>query len=146
GKKNLKLKEQNVVNYYTSSLKVDFRALQKEIQEYLKVNATSSADFWFRTYATSLFKTVTMDLDTEIYNKYGVAPAFKTGYNKMAEGLASTGRSLNDVSVRFDSGSQATVRINYNTAAGAVSLADYTFSYSYNKTTGELVLTKVDQA
>ncbi len=145
GKTKLKQKEANVVNYFTTGLKVDFRALQKEVQEYMKRTAPTDNSLSIRPYVSNLYKTVTMNLSNAYYTKYGISSAFSTAYSALRAGLATSNRTLNNISVRFDSSTQATIRVNYTSASGTFD-ADFTFSYTYDKSTGDLKLTKADQA
>ncbi len=147
GRDRLKAKETNVVNYFTTGLGVDFRALQKEVVEYMKKTSTGStlSSYLLPTYLSKTYKTVTINMNSLIYNKYGTSSAFMTAYNDLKAGIAATNRTLNSFSLRFDSSTQLTVRVNY-TSGGSVFDADYTFSYTLNSSTGELVLTKANQA
>jgi len=145
GKTKLKQKEANVVNYFTTGLKVDFRALQREVQEYMKRTAPTDNSLSIRPYVSSLYKTVTMNLSNAYYTKYGTSSAFSSAYSALRTGLAASNRTLNSISVRFDSSTQATIRVNYTSASGTFD-ADFTFSYTYDKSTGDLKLTKADQA
>lgn len=147
GKTKLKQKEANVVNYFTTGLKVDFRALQKEVQEYMKSTSTGAtlSSYLLPTYLTGLYKTVTINLGNSIYNKYGVSTKFSAAYNALRTGIATSNRTLNNISIRFDTSSQATIRVNYTSASGTFD-ADFTFSYNFDKSTGDLILTKVAQA
>ncbi|WP_053003498.1 substrate import-associated zinc metallohydrolase lipoprotein [Sphingobacterium sp. Ag1] len=145
GKTKLKQKEANVVNYFTTGLKVDFRALQKEVQEYMKRTAPTDNSLSIRPYVSSLYKTVTMNLSNAYYTKYGTSSAFSSAYSALRTGLAASNRTLNSISVRFDASTQATIRVNYTSASGTFD-ADFTFSYTYDKSTGDLKLTKADQA
>jgi substrate import-associated zinc metallohydrolase lipoprotein len=145
GKTKLKQKEANVVNYFTTGLKVDFRALQKEVQEYMKRTAPTDNSLSIRPYVSSLYKTVTMNLSNAYYTKYGTSSAFSSAYSALRTGLTASNRTLNNISVRFDSSTQATVRVNYTSSSGTFD-ADFTFSYTYSKSTGDLKLTKADQA
>lgn len=145
GKTKLKQKEANVVNYFTTGLKVDFRALQKEVQEYMKRTAPTDNSLSIRPYVSSLYKAVTMNLSNAYYTKYGTSSAFSSAYSALRTGLSASNRTLNSISVRFDSSTQATIRVNYTSASGTFD-ADFTFSYTYDKSTGDLKLTKADQA
>lgn len=151
GKSKLKQKEANVVNYFTTGLKVDFRALQKEVQEYMKRTAPTDNSLSIRPYVSSLYKTVTMNLSNAYYTKYGTSSAFSTIYNKMKLAIlnySSTAKyNMDYMQIRFDNANTATIRCAFTAAAGGTQyFADYTFAYTYNSTSGDLTFTKIDQA
>ena len=149
GKTKLKQKEANVANYFTSNLKVDFRSLQKEIQDYLRATA-NPADVRFPQYLNSLFKTVTINMTNPIYSKYGTPSELKSVYDQMKAAVlaASTSRyNMDYLQVRFNDASTATVRIAFTPANSTTQyMADYTFSYTYSTSTGDISFTKIDQA
>lgn len=149
GKIKLKQKETNVANYFTANLKVDFRSLQKEIQNYLK-RTVYPADLKFPQYLQRLYKTVTINHSSSIYSKYGIAPSFKTPYDQMKAAVLAANNAakynLDYIQIRFDSANAATIRLVYTGAGStAQNAADYSFSYTYNNSTGALVFTKVAQ-
>ena len=150
GRSKLKQKEMNVVNYFTSGLKVDFRALQKEIQEYMKKTSPTDASLTLRPYVSTLYKTVMINLNNAYYTKYGISNDFTTAYNNMkAAVLAYSSTALYNMDymqVRFDGANTATIRLAFTAAGGGTQyFADYSFSYTYNSATGELNFTKVNQ-
>ncbi|MEI5984085.1 substrate import-associated zinc metallohydrolase lipoprotein [Sphingobacterium sp. PU5-4] len=150
GKSKLKQKEANVANYYTSNLKVNFRELQKEIQNYLKSTVYPN-DLKFPQYLASTYKTVTINPGNAIYSKYGKPAEFQAAYDKMKAAVlaySSTAKyNLDYVQVRFEADNKATIRCAFTAAAGGTQyLADYSFTYAYNTTSGDLTFTKVEQA
>ena len=142
GKSKLKQKEANIANYFTSNLKVDFRELQKEIQNYLKSTVYPN-DLKFPQYLSRLFKTVTVNFNDPIYAKYGQTTQLKTAFDGIKAAIAPYGPT-DFMQVRFDSNTAATVRFAF-TNNGTQYMADYSFDYTYNSTTGEITFTKVAQ-
>lgn len=142
GKSKLKQKEANIANYFTSSLKVDFRELQKEIQDYLKSTVYPN-DLKFQQYLTTLFKTVTINFNNPIYTKYGETPQMKAAYDGIKADIARYGPT-DFMQIRFDSSTAATIRFAF-TSGTTQYFADYSFDYTYSRTTGELKFTKVAQ-
>ena len=149
GKAKLKQKEANVANYFTSNLKVDFRELQKEVQDYLKETIYPN-DLKFPQYLQTLYKTVTINLNDPIYGKYGSPAGFKTAYDQMKAAVlaysSSARYNMDYLQIRFDSANTATVRFAFTGTNGTQYLADYSFSYTYSTSTGDLTFTKVAQA
>lgn len=150
GKSKLKQKEANVANYYTSNLKVNFRELQKEIQNYLKSTVYPN-DLKFPQYLASTYKTVMINPGNVIYSKYGKPAVFQAAYDKMKAAVlaySSTSKfNMDNLQVIFEADNKATIRIAYTAASGGNQLfADYSFTYTYNTTSGELTFTKVAQA
>ena len=145
GKAKLKQKENNVANYYTANLRVDFRELQKEIQNYLK-STVNPNDLKFPQYLQTLFKTVTINTNNTVYTKYGLPAGLKTAYDGMKAGVSGAGYGNMDYfQVRFDNASTAHIRVAF-TFNNTQYFADYTFSYTYSTSTGEITFTKVAQA
>lgn len=150
GKKNLKLKEQNVEGYFNDKLNVDFRELQMEIQKYLRTTA-NPADLRFAPYLQSVYKSFRINLQSDLYTKYGISQQFRSAYEAMKQGIldysSSAKYNMDYMQLRFDSSDQATVRLAFTAAAGGTQyVADYTFGYVYNASTGKIEFTKIDQA
>ncbi|SEG03679.1 substrate import-associated zinc metallohydrolase lipoprotein [Sphingobacterium lactis] len=144
GKAALKAKEANVANYYTSNLKVDFRALQKEIQNYLKTKANPS-DLRFPQYVYRLFKKVSINPSSPTMTKYGLSTPFKTAFDKLVANMKANGYNIPSVDVRFISDNQLVVRFPFVGNDGTTYYADYLFSYTLSTTTGEIEIKKIDQ-
>lgn len=154
GKLALKAKEASVVQYFTVSLGIDFRALQREVQQVVRQTykyPAASFQYWV---GQNLFKTMTTNLEDPIYTNNAISADYTTAYNNFkATVLAANTTSkfhMDNVQLRFESATALTVRVAYTptagTTAGTQSNADYTFTYTINSVTGAVVFTKVAQA
>lgn len=154
GQAALRLKEQNVVGYFNSAFKIDFRALQKEIQLYIKdtlKDVSATFPYWINQ---GLYKTVTINLDDAIYSVYGISPDFVAVYNQFKEDMLATSTTakyrLDYVQLRFDTPTSLVVRAAFTATGGNNNgtqfLADYSFSTLVNSTTGDVTFTKIAQA
>ncbi|MGN5956359.1 substrate import-associated zinc metallohydrolase lipoprotein [Sphingobacterium lactis] len=150
GSTKLKQKEANVANYFTTNLKVDFRELQKTVQNHLKSTIYPN-DLKFPQYLGGTYKTVTITPGNAIYSKYGKPAEFQAAYDKMKAAVlaySSTAKyNMDNLQIRFEADNKATFRIAYTAASGGAQLfADYSFTYTLNTTSGDLTFTKVAQA
>lgn len=154
GQAALRAKEQNVVDYYNSSLNIDFRALQKEVQLYIKdvLHETSvTFPYWLNQ---GLYKTITINLNDQMYNTYGVSPEFRDAYEEYSEAVwnlnSSARYKVDYMQFRFESPTSLVVRFAFSatlgSAAGTQYFGDYSFSLSTSSATGESTFTKIDQA
>jgi substrate import-associated zinc metallohydrolase lipoprotein len=149
GQAALRAKESNVVNYF-SSINVDFRALQKKVQTYIKdvlKDPTVTFPYWLNQ---SLYKTMTINLEDQMYTTYGSSPDFATAYNRFKDTLAAFNPSakyhLDYLQLMFTSTTTLTVRAAFTAAAGGTQyFADYNFSIGVNSTTGATTFTKAAQ-
>ena len=145
GKAALKAKEASVVQYFTINLGVDFRALQKEVQNVVrgvyKWNQ-GSFPYWM---GQNLFKTMTIDLNSNLaYDKFGISNEFKTAYQNAITAIAAVGgagRKLNFIRLEFLSTSQANLYVNYSNSAGSTLEALYALDMTFNSTTGQTKFT-----
>lgn len=154
GKVALKAKEASVVQYFTINLGIDFRALQREVQNVVrKIYKYPAASFPYWV-GQNLFKTMTVNLEDPIYTTNGISTEFAAAYNSFkATVLAYSSTSkyhMDNVQLRFESTTVLTVRVPFTATAGSSAgsqyNADYTFSYSINPVTGAVVFTKAAQA
>lgn len=151
GKAALKSKEASVEQYFTINLGVDFRALQREVQNVVRNTyklQTTGLPYWF---GQNLFKTMTINLEDPLYTANPMSANFTTAYNSFKTAVLAQSSSakyhLDYVQFRFESTTALTVRAAYTPAAGGTQLfADYTFSYTINGTTGAVTFTKIAQA
>jgi len=151
GQAALRAKESSVVNYFTSSLNVDFRALQKKVQLYIRdslKDVTVTFPYWLNQ---NLYKTMTINLEDPMYNTYGSSAAFAAAYNQFKSVIlaySSTNKYHMDyLQFMFTNSTTLTVRAAFTAAAGGTQyLADYSFSMAVNSTTGATTFTKVAQA
>lgn len=150
GKVRLVQKELNVINYY-NNLGISFKELQREVQLYMKntLNLKESRfPYWL---SQKLYSSVTVNLESDLYTKYGSSPDFEVPYNQMKAAIlaySSTAKyHMDNVQFMFDSPTVMTVRIPFTAAAGGTQFnADYTFNYTVDANTGEMTFTKVAQA
>jgi hypothetical protein len=151
GQAALRAKESSVVNYFSSSLNIDFRALQKKVQLYIKdvlKDQSVTFPYWFNQ---NLYKTMTINLEDQMYATYGSPASFTTAYNRFKDTIlaySSTAKYHMDyLQFMFASPTSLTVRAAF-TPAGVTSqyFADYTFSMGVNTTTGATTFTKIAQA
>lgn len=154
GKKALRAKEQSVVDYFNSSLNIDFRALQKEIQLYIK-NTLKDPSVTFPYWINQgLYKTLTVNLDDVMYAQYGSSAAFATVYNQFKEAVYNFNTTaryrLDYIQFRFDTPTSLVVRAAFTatggTANGTQYFGDYSFTANVNSNTGETTFTKIAQA
>ncbi|MGV3546353.1 MAG: substrate import-associated zinc metallohydrolase lipoprotein [Pedobacter sp.] len=145
GKAALKAKEASVVQYFTINLGVDFRALQKEVQNVVRnvyKLPSSTFAYWI---GQNLFKSITIDLNSNlVYNTYGISNDFKTAYNAAVTGVAAVGnanRKLNYIRLDLISATAANLYVNYSNAAGSTLEALYAFNTTFNATSGQTKFT-----
>lgn len=145
GKAALKAKEASVVQYFTINLGVDFRSLQKEVQNVVRNTyklPTAGFPYWF---GQNLFKTMTIDLNSNlVYGTSGISNEFKTAYQAAVTGVAAVGganRTLNYIRLDFLSTTGANLYVNYSNSAGSVLEALYAFNMTYNAATGQTKFT-----
>ncbi|MCX2450522.1 putative zinc-binding metallopeptidase [Pedobacter sp. PLR] len=150
-KLRLKQKALNAVNYFNTALNVDFRSLQREIQDYMQneiKDPTLSFPYWM---SKNLYKTMTINLEDPLYTANGVSEDFRVPYEQLKDAILKFNGTvkyhLDNITLRFSSATALTVRLAISPAAGGGQLfADYTFSYTVNPTTGAVVFTKIAQA
>lgn len=145
GKAALKAKEASVVQYFTINLGVDFRALQKEVQNVVRNTyklPSSTFAYWM---GQNLFKSMTIDLNSNLtYNTLGISPEFKAAYDAAVTGVAAVGnanRKLNYIRLDFLSTTAANLYVNYTNSAGSVLEGLYALNMTFNATTGQTQFT-----
>lgn len=166
GKLRLIQKENNVINYF-KNLGIDYKELQREVQKYMIGLGRNESKFayWLNKNRTPLvtpapnpalplvptFKSLTVNLESDVYTTYGSSANFATPYNQMKAAIlafsATAKYHMDNMQLLFDSTTGLTVRIPFTAAAGGTQYsADYTFAYTVNTSTGEVTFTKVAQA
>jgi len=141
-KSRLKLKEANVVNYYTTGLGFDFRRLQREVQNYLKnVVKDPSVTFGYWLNRGSLYKTLTMDMTNDIaYTTYPMPTQFKALYQSASAGIAAiplaSRLNMNSIKLNFTSATAMNVEVSFNQGTTAL-LAKYAFNMIVDPATSE---------
>jgi hypothetical protein len=152
GQAALRAKESSVVNYFSSSLNVDFRALQKKVQLYIKdvlKDPSVTFPYWFNQ---GLYKTMTINLEDQLYATYGSPAGFAAAYNQFKNVILAYSSAakyhLDYLQFMFPSStSPLTVRAAFTAAAGGTQyFADYTFSMAVDAATGATTFTKIAQA
>jgi hypothetical protein len=150
GQAALRSKESSVVNYFTSSLNVDFRALQKKVQLYIKdvlKDPSVTLPYWLNQ---NLYKTMTINLEDQMYATYGISPDFATAYNRFKDTVLAFNSTakyhLDYLQFMFTSSTVLTVRAAFTApATGTQYFADYNFTMAVNTNTGETTFTKAAQ-
>jgi substrate import-associated zinc metallohydrolase lipoprotein len=150
GQAALRAKESSVVNYFTFSLNIDFRALQKKVQLYIRdvlKDPSVTFPYWLNQ---NTYKTMTINLEDPMYATYGSSADFAAAYNQFRDVILAYSSAnkyhLDYVQFMFGSATSLTVRAAFTSIAGAQYLADYTFAMSVNTNTGATTFTKVAQA
>lgn len=146
GKAALKAKEASVVQYFTINLGVDFRALQKEIQNVVRnvyKLPSSTFAYWM---GQNLFKTMTINLEDQIYTANPMSADFSTSYNSFKAAVLAYSSTqkyhLDYIQLRFESATVCTVRAAFSNTTTQY-FGDYSFSYTINANTGAVTFTKV---
>ncbi len=141
----IRAKMQSVAEYYNSGLNMDFYALQKQVQLYLK-DTLGDPEVTFPYWINQgLYKTLTIDPGDAMYATYGSSAAFNTMLANLRTYLAtmSTSRTLNYVQLRFTSPTALVVRVAYTSSAQF--FADFNYTFSTNVNAGITRFTKVAQ-
>ncbi len=139
GKLALKAKEASVVQYFTVNLGIDFRALQREVQQVVRQTykyPAASFPYWI---GQGLFKNITIDLSNPVYTSSGISTNFSTAYQAAVTAVALVGnanRKLNYIRLDFISATGANLYLNYTNSAGSTLEALYALNMTFNSTTG----------
>lgn len=153
GKSRLTQKLNNVINYYTN-LGINFKALQKEVQAYMisiNRNETKFA-YWlnkrrFPAPATNVvptFSSLTINLNSDTYIKYGGSTQFKAIWDAVVSGVAAVGgagRRVNYIRLEFPTTGQATLNVNYTNSANTVFDARYALAMAVTVSNGQIKFT-----
>lgn len=150
GQAALRAKESSVVSYF-SNLNIDFRALQREVQLYIRDTLKDPAvtfPYWLNQ---NLYKTLTVNLEDGMYTTYGSSATFSGVYNQFKNVILSYSSTskyhLDYLQFRFTSATLMTVRAAFTATGGTTQyFGDYDFSMTINPTTGEVKFTKVANA
>jgi substrate import-associated zinc metallohydrolase lipoprotein len=154
GQAALRAKESSVVNYFTSSLNVDFRALQKKVQLYIKDVLKDPSVTFLYWLGQGLYKTMTINLEDQMYTTYGISPDFANAYNQFKAVVLAANTTakyhMDYLQFMFNTATTCTVRIAFTATAGSTQgtqyLADYTFGVGIDSGTGAVTFTKIAQA
>jgi hypothetical protein len=104
--------------------------------------------YWFNQ---SLYKTMTINLEDQLYATYGSSADFAAAYNQFKNVILAYSSAakyhLDYLQFMFASPTSLTVRAAFTAAGGTTQFfADYTFSMAVNATTGATTFTKIAQA
>ena len=153
GKKALRLKEQSVVDYYNSSLGIDFRALQKEVQLYIKdvlKDTKATFPYWLNL---GLYKNITVNMNDVMYSNYGSSAGFVKVYNDLRDSILAVNSTakyrLDYIQFRFETPTALVLRAAFSATAGTSSgtqyFGDFSFSSAITPANGEIKFTKIAQ-
>lgn len=151
GKSRLIQKQNNVINYFTN-LGINYKALQKEVQLYMKgINRDQTKfAYWlnkrrFPASATNViptFASMTVNPTSDTYIKYGGSTEFKTVYDAMVNGVAAlAGRRVNFMRLEFPTTNTVTLNVNYTNTAGTTFDAKYAFNMAITVANGQVIFT-----
>ncbi len=148
GQQALRLKEQSVVEYFNSALNIDFRELQKNIQDYLKEALKDPKTTFVYWLNLGLYKTIRISPEDALYDTYPISREFIDGFNAMKAAVSAFNSiyTLNYIEFRFESETSLVVRAQFTNTDGGEYYGDYSFTYDLDANTGEIKFTKVDQA
>ncbi|RZL48916.1 MAG: hypothetical protein EOP00_08070 [Pedobacter sp.] len=161
GRNRLVQKENNVINYF-KNLGIDYKELQREVQKYMISIGRNESKFayWLNKNRTPLitplpnpapaavptFRTLTMNLESDLYTTYGNPADFAAAYNAFKAAVlaysATQKYHLDYIQLRFDSTTGITVRAAFSNATTQY-FGDYSFSMAATTATGETTFTKV---
>ena len=143
GKAALKAKEASIVQYFNNNLGIDFRTLQREIQEVVRKTykyQPASFRYWM---GQNLYKTITINMASDpVYAAAAVSPQFKQVYDNVAAGIKALpyGLTFNFMTLNFTAADKMYIEINFSQGTGTF-LARYPFNVALNTTTGETKFT-----
>jgi substrate import-associated zinc metallohydrolase lipoprotein len=149
----LRAKEQSVVNYFSSSLNMDFRAIQKKVQMYVKDSLKDpqvTFPYWINR---GLYKTVTVNLGDPMFATYGSSSVFANIYNAFKDSVRAASPAaqyrMESLQFRFESPTSLVIRMPFTATsgsqAGTTFNADFSFSVAVNSNTGTTSFTKIAQ-
>lgn len=159
GKARFTQKQANVTKYF-SNLGIDFKALQMEVQQYMKSIGRDQTKFayWLNKARTPLvtpaptpapaplptFKTMTINPASDYSVKYGSSAPFTAMYNTMnaAVNAQNAAYSVNFIRINFVTPTSMYLELNVATTASSTPfLAYYPFNLTTNVATGEVKFT-----
>ncbi len=145
GKSRLIQKENNVINYF-NNLGIDYKELQREVQLYMKNSLNRNESKFPYWLSQKLYATMTMNLESDLYTKYGSSADFATAYNGFKAAVlaysATQKYHLDYIQLRFETTTSLTVRAAFSNATTQY-FGDYSFSYTIDPATGDATFTKV---
>ncbi|MEJ5994775.1 substrate import-associated zinc metallohydrolase lipoprotein [Pedobacter sp. Du54] len=149
GKSRLIQKQNNVINYFTN-LGINFKALQKEVQLYMKSINRDQTKFayWLnkRRYPASTtnliptFASMTVSTTSDTYIKYGGSAEFALLYNGVKSAIAAQGYNLNFLKLNFTSPTTMYVEANF-TGGTTTYQSFYALNTAINVNAGEVTFT-----
>lgn len=145
GATGLREKESSIVNYY-NNIGIDYRALQKEVQLYIKDSLQDpSVTFPYWLNQGSPYSSMTINLSDNMYNLYGQSAAFAKVYQALKDSIkAQTSWLATDVQILFTKKDSMTVRIPFTYGDGTGNfLGDFDFAMKVDPNTGIVLFAKV---
>ncbi|WP_197492247.1 substrate import-associated zinc metallohydrolase lipoprotein [Arachidicoccus ginsenosidimutans] len=145
GATGLREKESSIVNYY-NNMGIDYRALQKEVQLYIKDTVKDpSVTFPYWLNRGTPYTSLTVNLTDNMYNLYGQSTSFAEEYKALQDAIkVQTGWLATGIQLLFTSKNTMTLRIPFTYGDGTGNfLGDFDFSMSINETTGTVQFAKV---
>ena len=146
GKAALKAKEASVEQYFTANLGIDFRKLQKEIQDYMKSQKVPAVTFgyWLNQ---GYYKSFMVDLDKDgNYNINGISKEFEEAYKASKINVEKKSPKDNPkfhwIDFRFKSATTMELVISYSWNNGLYGDV-YQYNIAINNATGETTFTRV---
>lgn len=155
GKAALKAKESVLIGYFKKAYNIDFKALQREVQQIVRNNYRFNEACLPKWLANGYFKTITINADNDnIYQSHPLPSEFAAIYNALAAGIAAKNAAaqyrLHNVQFRFTGATTLTVKVNYTATAGASNgstfYGEFNFSYALNAATGATTFVKLPQS
>lgn len=145
GSAGLRQKESSIVNYY-NNIGIDYRALQKTVQLYLKDSIKDvSVTFPYWLSQGTPYTSLTVNLSDQMYSLYGQSTAFATVYQSLKDAInAQTGWLATDIQLLFTHKDSMTLRIPFTYGDGTGNfLGDFDFAMKVDPNTGIVQFTKV---
>lgn len=139
GKAALKAKEASIIQYFNSNLNIDFRTLQREVQEVVRKQYNyeqASFRYWM---GQNLYKSITINLAGDpVYASAGVSTAFAQVHENLRNGIKGLpyGLNLNFITLNFTAADKMYLEVNFSRGTGTF-LARYPFNVALNTTTGQ---------
>jgi substrate import-associated zinc metallohydrolase lipoprotein len=136
-KSRLKLKESNVVNYFNTAFGINFRQLQREVQNYIKNTLKDPAVSFGYWLNRNLYKTMSINLENDVtYSQYGISDPFKTAYLSSKTNVGSifsnaSKLTMTSLKLTFTSATAMTLTVNFSQGTtNYVAVYNYTMSIS----------------
>ncbi|WP_316843312.1 substrate import-associated zinc metallohydrolase lipoprotein [Pedobacter psychrodurus] len=143
GKIALKAKEASVEQYFTVNLGIDFRALQREIQEVVRNTYNyqqASFPYWL---GQNLYKSLIVNAAGDpIYSAFPLSTPFSLVNNNMKTAIAALpyGLTYNFMKLNFTSSTAMDIEINFNQGTRSF-ISRYAYTMDLDQATGQTKFT-----